>query len=267
MVITIIILNTVLFLATWVFQIFGFDLELYLNLIKPLTLTGDLWRLLTACFMHAGILHLLSNMFCLYIFGGITEKTYGKTKFLVIYFFSGIVASITSVLISEHASLGASGAVFGVIGANLYLLTKIEGTTKRRFAMDLLSFLAINFAFSGFRSGIDVAAHLGGLGAGVAMAFAIGHAREAVFAQKRIVYQVGGAALLILIIVGTYLIRYNNPEVHADGIALRYHLYGYKNAYHCAERAHNKFPKNEEITELYTWLRAQYNKNNIPIPN
>lgn len=266
MVIAIIILNVALFGVTWVLQLFGFDLELYFNLIKPLAVTGDLWRLLTACFMHAGILHLLSNMFCLYVFGGITERTYGKVKFLIIYLFSGIVASVTSVLISEHTSLGASGAVFGVIGANLYLLTKIEGTTKRRFATDLLSFLAINFAFSGFRSGIDVAAHLGGLGAGAAMAFAIGHAREITFSKQRLVYQVGGAALLMLILVSTYLIRYNDAEYHINGIALRYQLYGYKNAYHCAERAHNKFPKNEEIAELYIWLRAQYNKNNLPIP-
>lgn len=265
MVITIIILNSILFVATWVLQWFGLDLELYLNLIKPLTLTGDLWRLLTATFMHAGILHLVSNMFCLYVFGAITEKTYGKTKFMIIYLFSGIVASITSVLISDHTSLGASGAVFGVIGANLYLLTKIEGATKRRFATDLLSFLAINFALSGFRSGIDVAAHLGGLGAGVAIAFAIGHAREAVFSQKRIVYQIGGAALLFLVIIGTYLIRYNDAEMHVNGIAIRYQLYGYKNAYHCAERAYKRFPDNREISELYTWLKANYYKNNIPI--
>ena len=80
---------------------------------------GEWWRLLTPMFLHGGIMHLLFNMFSLFIFGPELEKIAGKARFLTIYLLSGIFANIATFFLQdpEYASVGASGAIFGILGA------------------------------------------------------------------------------------------------------------------------------------------------------
>lgn len=132
---------------------------------------GQWFRLITSMFIHGGIMHIFFNMYVLYIFGNLAEKVYGSYKFLTIYVSTGIVAGLTTLVVNpETISVGASGAIFGLIGLLFgtgfrkdtpTLLKSITGTT-------LLPMILIN-VFLGFTvPAINNAAHLGGLFSGFA---------------------------------------------------------------------------------------------------
>ena len=137
-------------------------------LYAPKLLEGEWYRVITYLFLHSGIEHLMNNMMVLYFLGNALEHSIGKVGYLVTYFFSGIVAAIGSVLYNTEypVCVGASGAIFGVIGAMLWIVLKnrgtLQGISKRR--MMFFVFLSV---YSGFTSqGIDNAAHITGLVAG-----------------------------------------------------------------------------------------------------
>lgn len=129
---------------------------------------GQYYRLVTSMFLHFGISHLFNNMLVLWFIGGTLEKLAGHIRYIFIYFLSGILAGSISMgydIIAGSTppvSAGASGAVFGVTGALLYVILinrgKIEGFTLKQ--MLVLAFLSL---YSGFTSqGVDNMAHLGG---------------------------------------------------------------------------------------------------------
>ncbi|MFX1287886.1 MAG: rhomboid family intramembrane serine protease, partial [Promethearchaeota archaeon] len=105
---------------------FGFEEIFYLLIQINYKVINDLeiWRLFTSMFLHGNALHLFSNMISLLIFGAYTEFNYPKYQFIIIYFISGLIGSIFSMLLlpSNTISLGASGAIFGLIGAAFSIL-------------------------------------------------------------------------------------------------------------------------------------------------
>lgn len=143
---------------------------------RPLTLEGQWWRLFTACFLHIGILHLLLNMYALLYIGLLLEPYLGKTRFLAAYLISGIAASMTSLWWHDLTiSAGASGAIFGMYGVFLALLTTnlLDKSVKKALLTSIVVFVGYNI-LNGLKpnSGIDNAAHIGGLLSG----FIIGYA-------------------------------------------------------------------------------------------
>ncbi|MEK6350662.1 MAG: rhomboid family intramembrane serine protease [Burkholderia sp.] len=143
----------------------------------PDTLDGDWWRLLTGTFEHFGALHLAANMLVLARFGPLAERLYGSQRFLALYLFAGVFASMTSVMRDAmQCSAGASGAILGVFGAVLaYLLRRRELPAlvhdhQRALALGFVAYCLYN----GFTHPmIDNAAHLGGLAAGFALGLAL----------------------------------------------------------------------------------------------
>lgn len=132
------------------------------------------WRLLSATVLHGGALHLGMNMWALWSVGGLAERFYGNKQFLIIYFFAGLFGSLASLFFSARAgvSVGASGAIFGVVGAILAALFtkhgKMPSEIVRALRASMLPFVAFSL-FMGFTSShIDNAAHLGGGIAGFA---------------------------------------------------------------------------------------------------
>ncbi len=134
------------------------------------------YRLITAVFLHFGLEHLAANMLALWVFGERVEKALGKGRFLFLYLFSGIAGNGVSLAVSylsgqNVVSAGASGAVFGIIGALFAIVIKNRGryaelTGGRAILLVLYS------VFSGFSGeGIDNAAHIGGLAAGLLLGF------------------------------------------------------------------------------------------------
>jgi rhomboid protease GluP len=136
---------------------------------SPLTLSGDWWRLLSCVFIHFGIIHLAMNMYCLYTVGIYLEPMLGKLKYTTAYLCTGVMASLVSLWWhTEPAnSAGASGAVFGMYGVFLALLTSnlIPKAARQELLKSIGVFVAYNLIY-GMKSGVDNAAHVGGLVSG-----------------------------------------------------------------------------------------------------
>lgn len=134
---------------------------------------GQWWRLVTAMFLHGGIAHLAFNMFALWEAGKLVSRLFGNRGFLLIYFGSGIAGGALSMHFAAqtHVAVGASGAIFGVTGALLAAVLQHRGQFPPARSKQLLTGLGIFIAYSllnGFaKQGIDNAAHVGGLGAGL----------------------------------------------------------------------------------------------------
>ena len=135
---------------------------------------GEYYRLITSMFVHANILHLVSNMYALYVVGPIIEKYYGKGKFLLIYLGSGIIGSLFSVVLTNYASVGASGAIFGLFGALLYFGYKYRATLDGFLRSSIIPTLLVNLLLGFMIPGIDVSAHLGGLIGGLLFSYQTG---------------------------------------------------------------------------------------------
>lgn len=143
---------------------------------RPLTLASQWWRLFTAIFLHIGILHLLLNMYALLYIGLLLEPYLGKTRFLAAYLISGIAASVTSLCWHDLTiSAGASGAIFGMYGVFLALLTTnlLDKSVKKALLASIAVFVGYNI-LNGLKpdSGIDNAAHIGGLISGLMIGYA-----------------------------------------------------------------------------------------------
>lgn len=128
---------------------------------QALTVVNEPWRMLTSVFLHGSVLHLLLNMYTLWIFGQLLEGLLGRVRFLVMYLIAGLAGSVGVVVFGDPLSwvLGASGAIFGLMGAFVVI--------QRRFGVNLTQLyvlLAINLAI-GFLPGANISwqAHLGGL--------------------------------------------------------------------------------------------------------
>ena len=139
----------------------------------PLIASGEYWRLFTAMFLHVGFAHLALNGFGLYIFGPLVERAFGHTRFLTIYVLAGLLGSMASYLFNSiSVGVGASGAIFGVLGALAAFFVahrEVFGAMARRNLTGLLVLAGINMMFGLITPGIDNAAHMGGFAAGFAL--------------------------------------------------------------------------------------------------
>jgi rhomboid protease GluP len=136
---------------------------------------GQYWRLLSAMFLHGGIMHVLFNMYGLLFAGIFLEPVLGTLKFALLYLFTGIVASITSIWWHpDIVSVGASGAIFGIYGVFLALLTTniFPAQLKKSFLITTSIFVGYNLLM-GIRGNTDNAAHIGGLITGIIAGYSI----------------------------------------------------------------------------------------------
>lgn len=141
---------------------------------KPMTLDGQWWRLITCCFLHIGVFHLLMNMYALLYIGLLLEPLLGSAKFLAAYLLTGLAASITSLMWHDLTiSAGASGAIFGMYGVFLAMLTTnlIEKSARKTMLTSIVVFVGYNL-LNGMKGGIDNAAHIGGLVSGLIIGYA-----------------------------------------------------------------------------------------------
>jgi rhomboid protease GluP len=157
--------------GTSAFKPSGEDLVRWGANFGPQTLAGEWWRLLTATFLHVGLLHLAFNMWVLFTGGPLVERLLGNVGFLLLYLVSGLVGSVASLLWNPMmVSAGASGAIFGVFGALVAVGLRQRGSVPmeqvERLRNSGLAFVGYNLVFGFFIPNIDVAAHLGGLAAG-----------------------------------------------------------------------------------------------------
>ncbi len=171
------------------------------------TLEGDYWRLQSNVFLHGGIMHLLMNMYGLFIGGTVAEAMMGPRRFLIAYLICGLTASAVSLYFHDEVlSVGASGAIFGAFGISLGLsFTSILAKDERKSLWSAFGiFVAINL-IAGAKEGIDNWAHLGGLVSGLAggMLYSVSLRRPEKIMRRKlmdILVPVSGVALSMMLV-------------------------------------------------------------------
>lgn len=130
---------------------------------NPAMIDGEWWRVISSMFLHIGLLHLFMNMLALYYLGVLLERIYGSSRFLLIYFLSGVGGSLTSFALSTSVSAGASGALFGLFGALLFFGVIYKKLFFQTMGRNVIFILVLNLFIGVLIPSIDMGAHLGGL--------------------------------------------------------------------------------------------------------
>ena len=144
---------------------------------------GEVYRLFTSMFLHFGIAHLLNNMLVLFVLGSRLERAAGKIRFLVIYLLGGVAGNVISLLLELNrgdysVSAGASGAVFAVMGAMIYIVVRNRGWLEDLSWRQIVVMALFSLYFGFASSGVDNAAHVGGLISGGILAVILYHPRR-----------------------------------------------------------------------------------------
>ncbi|WP_053367138.1 rhomboid family protein [Bacillus sp. FJAT-27245] len=161
---------------------------------NPLILEGEWWRFITPVFLHIGFLHLAMNTLGLYFVGTAVERILGSARFLFVYLFAGFGGSLASFLFSHEVSAGASGAIFGCLGALLYFGMVYPRLFFRTMGHTVFLIIIVNLAFGFSVSMVDNAGHLGGLAAGFLGAGIVHFPKK-----KKLLSQIVFAAVSILL--------------------------------------------------------------------
>jgi membrane associated rhomboid family serine protease len=181
---------------------------------------GQTWRLVSSMFLHAGLLHLLFNMYALWIFGTVMEDELGRGRYALVYFLTGLAAGAASYAFMPEVyipGVGASGAVFGVFGALVAFNWKRRHTALGAARLRSAIFILLINAFLGFSSGgaIDWRAHAGGFVAGLLMGFAAeGFGR---YRNERLTFAIGSLAVLA-VTVGLVVWRTAEIKLQYPGV-------------------------------------------------
>lgn len=181
-------INVVMFFISYTFLRFSPDSEIFGFLLLgaenyELVVSGQVWRMITSAFLHANIIHIVMNMYYFFQIGGIVERFYGEKKFFIIYILTAILASIFSLASNvifmgySNISVGASGAIFGLLG--LILSASWKGSRDPFHSglpfdyKQLIPYVLINLAFGFIFPGINNAAHIGGFIGGVVLGLVV----------------------------------------------------------------------------------------------
>ena len=171
-------------------------------------LSGEYWRFVTPIFLHANVMHLLINCYSLYAVGPLVEKMFGRFRFFVVYFTAGIMGNILSFIFSPNAGVGASGAIFGLLGALLYFGLEKPALFKATFGYNVLIMIFINLAYGFSNSGIDNYAHIGGLIGGFLASGLVAEPKKTRWYFNRLLYLV----LTLAIALGGLFYGFNNKQ-------------------------------------------------------
>jgi len=172
-------------------------------LFGPFVAHGDWWRLVTTMFLHASIVHIGFNMVALYFIGTPVEQYLGSTRYIGLYFVSGLAGSAGALLQTPGVTVGASGAIFGILGAMLIIEWQVTG----RLAGQAATWIVINFVLMFAIPGISWGGHLGGLIGGILVTLAYASWDERGRAASGHL-GLGGVLGLILVAAGSIALAY-----------------------------------------------------------
>ena len=160
---TLITLNIIIFIVTSL-PVIGDKIYFGGMHINSFVANGEVWRIVTSTFLHAGFMHLLFNMISLYLFGPELERIAGKLRFITIYVAAGIAGNVLTFLMHDgtYATVGASGAIFGIFGAYLAMLARHHRYLPQ-LKQVILPIVGISVVLTFFQSGVNISGHIGGL--------------------------------------------------------------------------------------------------------
>ena len=168
---------------------------------------GEVYRLLTGAFLHVNILHLISNGYALYVVGNQIETFYGKKRMIIIYLFSAITGSLLSIAMNDRTSVGASGAIFGLMGSLLYFgyyyRVYLGSVIVNRILPVILINLIVSFSFYM----IDGFAHVGGLIGGILISIALGVKGDSKHKENRVHWIVLSSIFLAFLIYLAFFMK------------------------------------------------------------
>lgn len=137
------------------------------GLVNIALLNNQFYRFITCMFLHGGVVHIFFNMYALYAIGPVVENVYGTKNFLIIYFISGLTASILNSFTLNGLAIGASGAIFGVLGAVLIFAYNAKGKMGKGLLYNIIAVIFINIIIGVSIPNIDNKAHIIGLVSGI----------------------------------------------------------------------------------------------------
>lgn len=219
-------------------HLLGFDGSSLVHLgsnFGPFTTEGDWWRLLTSVFLHAGLVHLAFNMWALASFGPVVERLYGSISYALLYLVAGIASSLASVTWNPAInSVGASGAIFGLLGGLIALQTRsdgsIPGSILRPLRASSLIFTCCTLFAGLFSQKVDNAAHLGGLVAGFILGLLLSRPVTGLrLSTGDFLRRLGfaGIASSLLLAIGVSAAKYASKRLTGEGLyAATVHWFG-----------------------------------------
>lgn len=166
-----------------------------LGLHPLLVQSGEYYRLITCMFMHANLMHLIFNMYALYIIGIQVENFFNKWKYSIIYLISGLTGALFSMLFTRSWSVGASGAIFGLMGALLFFGYHHRVYLGTVIKSQIIPVIIINLIIGFASTGIDNAAHIGGLIGGI-----LGSMMMGVKDKKDKIEQINGTVITLILL-------------------------------------------------------------------
>jgi len=173
----------VFLLQSFTSYVLGYDLpEYWFAKINEFILQGQLWRLVTPILLHGNVLHILMNMYALFIIGPVIERSYGWRRFLALYLLAGVFGNVLSFLFTAEPSLGASTSIFGLIAAQAIYVFRNRtffGRAAQPMLINIAIIIFINLAI-GLIPGIDYWGHVGGLIGGLIFAWLAGPVFEVI---------------------------------------------------------------------------------------
>jgi membrane associated rhomboid family serine protease len=168
---------------------------------------GEWWRLITAAFLHASVIHIAFNMFALWVIGAPVEHYLGRVRYLGLYLVSGLAGSAGALVATPHSvTVGASGAIFGILGAMLIIEWQATGRLGGTAMTLIVANLALNFVFNGVGGNISIGGHIGGLIGGILSTLAFARWGKGHAAHGRLGF--AGAAGLLVVAAASVAIAY-----------------------------------------------------------
>ena len=184
------------FFATLMSLTNKFDIYTIFSLNGTLVRNGELYRLITCGFLHADIIHLICNMYSLNIIGTQLESFIGKKKFLIVYLISLITGSLLSSVINSGWSVGASGAIFGLLGSLLYFGYHYRIYLGSVMKTQIIPILILNLGIGFIIPNIDMSAHIGGLVGGILSTMMVGIEKKSTKTER-----INGLICLTILII------------------------------------------------------------------
>lgn len=223
---------------------------------NSLILNGEYWRFISAMFLHSNEVHLLINCYSLYMVGSQVEKLFGHINMIVIYFVAGFVGSIASFAFSPIVSVGASGAIFGLLGAMFYFAIKRPSLLKSGFGANLITTLVINLVYGFMNERIDNYAHLGGLVGGFLTTGAVVYTAKEETLKDKLSRAVSFILIIVVTLGGLYYSfnsDINKYSLKVTELEKYFSQNNYTESEKLAEQILEQNPRNKDIKTQVLW--------------